>query len=70
MAGDSSFWSTNRLFGDQPSSPSVLAQAKQAPPPKAAQTPQSGAPAPQQPQQGAETPPAEKTETANLRTRS
>jgi invasion protein IalB len=64
MAGESSFWSIDWLFGDQTSHPAVVAEAaKQAPPSKTGQAPQDAAPAPQQ---GTDAQPAETTETTNF----
>jgi invasion protein IalB len=62
MAGESSFWSIDWLFGDQKSNPAMVAEVKQAPS-KTGQAPQDAAPAPQQ---GADAQPAEKTETTNF----
>jgi len=57
VAGEGSFWPADWLFGDKTPSPSVVAQAKQPAPSKAA---------PAAPQQGSDGPPAEKTETTNF----
>jgi invasion protein IalB len=63
MAGESSFWSIDWLFGDQKSNPAVVAEAKPTPPSKTGQAPQDAAPAPQQ---GTDAQPAETTETTNF----
>src|SRR5699024_122349 len=56
MAGEGSFWSTEWLFGEKAPSPSIVAQAKQAPASKAAPAPQ----------QGSDGQSPEKTETTNF----
>lgn len=66
MAGESSSWPTDWLFGGPTATtPPVLAQAKQPASPKTAASPsQAAAPGPQQ--GAAAPPPAEKTETTNF----
>ena len=63
LAGESSFWPTDWLFGDKPDGSAVLAETKQPTPSKTAQSPQGDA---QAPQQGTEPQPPEKTETTNF----
>jgi invasion protein IalB len=55
-AGEGSLWPSDWLFGDKTASPPVIAQAKQAAPPKTTPAPQ----------QGSDGPPAERTETTNF----
>lgn len=62
ISGETSFWSTDWLFGDSDGKPSEVAQAKQPALPKTGQVPQASPPA----QQGSDTQAPEKTETTNF----